>query len=140
MDRKIASSDEKGLKLKDLNIMKKIKNLLAKNDTLKNEKINIIVKNGEVYLEGLVSDEKVGFEIENLLKEIKSIKKVNINFSYDIKRSVDINIVDEGIKLIENSGFKTLNLTYKSGVLNIYGNVNNLKEKNWSKKYFLNWM
>lgn len=134
MDRKIASSDEKGLKLKDLNIMKKIKNLLAKNDTLKNEKINIIVKNGEVYLEGLVSDEKVGFEIENLLKEIKSIKKVNINFSYDIKRSVDINIVDEGIKLIENSGFKTLNLTYKSGVLNIYGNVNNLKEKKLVEK------
>ncbi|MCX8094936.1 MAG: BON domain-containing protein [Caldisericia bacterium] len=138
MDRRIAPSDEKGLKLKDLNILKKIKNLIDKNEALKKEKINITVKSGEVILEGNVSSEKVINEIENLLKEIKSIKKVINNLTYEIKRSLDANIAEESLKILEEKGFKNLNITYKGGVLNIYGNVNNLKEKKQIEKILSN--
>lgn len=138
MDRKIAPSDEKGLKLKDLNILKKIKNLINKNENLKNEKINITVKNGEVFLDGIVSNEKVINEIERLIKEIKSIKKVINNISFDVKRSIDLNIVEQGLKLLEEKGFKNFNLTYKGGILNVYGNVNNLRERKLVEKTLSN--
>lgn len=138
MDRKIAPSDEKGLKLKDLNILKKIKNLISKNENLKNEKINITVKNGEVFLDGTVSNEKVINEIEKLIKEIKSIKKIINNISFDVKRSVDLNIIEQGLKLLEEKGFKNFNLTYKGGTLNVYGNVNNLKERKLIEKILSN--
>ncbi len=138
MDRKIAPSDEKGLKLKDLNILKKIKNLINKNENLKNEKINITVKNGEVFLDGTVSNEKVINEIERLIKEIKSIKKVINNISFDVKRSIDLNIVEQGLKLLEEKGFKNFNLTYKGGILNVYGNVNNLRERKLVEKILSN--
>jgi osmotically-inducible protein OsmY len=82
----------------------------------------------------VVSNEKVISEIENLLKEIKSIKKIINNLSIEVKRSIDVNIVEEGLKLLNEKGFKDLNLTYKGGILNVYGNVNNLKEKKLVEK------
>jgi len=138
MDKRIIPSDEKGRKLKDLNILKKIKNLIEKDELLKNEKIEITVKDGEVFLEGAVTNEKIIFEIENLLREIKSIKKVTNNLTSQVKRISDNDVVEEGLKLLEENGFKNFNLIFKSGTLNVYGNVNNLKEKRKVEKLLSN--
>jgi osmotically-inducible protein OsmY len=128
MERRIVPSNEKGTK--DINLLKKIKNLISENEKLKNENIKINVINGEVFLDGTVSNEDIIKEIENLLSEIKVIKKIINNLSVEIKKARDSqDIVEEGLKILNSYGFNNINLTYKGGVLNIFGNVDCLKKK-----------
>jgi osmotically-inducible protein OsmY len=128
MERRIVPSNEKGTK--DINLLKKIKNLISENEKLKNENIKINVINGEVFLDGTVSNKDIIKEIENLLSEIKVIKKIINNLSVEIKKARDSqDIVEEGLKILNSYGFNNINLTYKGGVLNIFGNVDCLKEK-----------
>ncbi len=128
MDRRVVPYNEKGTK--DINVLKKIKNLIEKSEKLKKENIKVNVINGEVFLDGTVSNENIVREIEDILKGIKSIKKVTNSLKIEIKRAENLHdIVEEGLKILNSYGFSNINLTYKGGILNVFGNVESLKKK-----------
>lgn len=133
MDRRVVPSNEKGTK--DINLLKKLKNLIEKSEKLKKENIKVNVINGEVFLDGTVSNENIVKEIEDILRGIKSIKKVVNNLSIEIKRAEDFqDIVEQGIKILNSHGFSNINLTHKGGILNVFGNVDSLKKKKTIEK------
>lgn len=133
MERRIVPSREKKI---DEIILKKINELINKDEELKKENINFTVSNREVFISGEVSRKEFIKKVENILKVVKNLKKINNNLTISVKRIADdddlINIGQE--LLIKNNLSNNVNINIKNGVLNIYGKVETLKEKKWVEK------
>lgn len=133
MERRIVPSREKKI---DEIILKKINELINKDEELKKENINFTVSNREVFISGDVSRKEFIKKVENILKVVKNLKKINNNLTISVKRITNdddlINIGQE--MLIKNNLSNNVNINIKNGVLNIYGKVETLKEKKWVEK------
>lgn len=126
MEKRIPSK-EKNI---DMVILKKIRDFIDKDEELKNENINITVANREVFISGLVSKKEIIQKVENILKNIKNIKKVNNSLNVSIKRIFDDEeILKLGEEIIKKNNLNNINISIKNGILNIYGTTTTLKEK-----------
>lgn len=130
MERRIVPSKEKNL---DETILKKAMELINKAEELKNENINITVSNREIFISGEISRKEIKQKIENILKVIKNVKKINNNLTISIKRTYDdVDLMKIGQEILKKNNLdKNININIKNGVLNIYGKVETLKEKKW---------
>ncbi|MGQ9845742.1 MAG: BON domain-containing protein [Caldisericia bacterium] len=133
MERRIVPSREKKI---DEIVLKKINELINKDEELKKENINFTVSNREVFISGEVSRKELIKKVENILKAVKNLKKINNNLTISVKRIANdddlINIGQEILK--KNNLSNNININIKNGVLNIYGKVETLKEKKWVEK------
>lgn len=130
MERRIVPSKEKNL---DETILKKVMELINKAEELKNENINITVSNREIFISGEISRKEIKQKIENILKVIKNVKKINNNLTISIKRTYDdVDLMKIGQEILKKNNLdNNININIKNGVLNIYGKVETLKEKKW---------
>jgi len=127
MDRRIVPSKEKNI---DMMILKKINDLVNKDEELRSEKIDFTVSNREIFISGEVSRKESIEKVEKLLKTIKNIKKINNNLILSIKRILDDNdLILMGQEILKKHNLNNININIKNGALNIYGNVETLKFK-----------
>ncbi|MGB9842814.1 MAG: BON domain-containing protein [Caldisericia bacterium] len=127
MDRRIVPSKEKNI---DLMILKRINDLVNKDEELRSEKIDFTVSNREIFIRGEVSRKENIEKVEKILKTIKNIKKINNNLTLSIKRILDDNdLALMGQDILKKHNLNNININIKNGVLNIYGNVETLKFK-----------
>ncbi|MGB9750304.1 MAG: BON domain-containing protein [Caldisericia bacterium] len=127
MDRRIVPSKEKNI---DLMILKRINDLVNKDEELRSEKIDFTVSNREIFIRGEVSRKENIEKVEKILKTIKNIKKINNNLTVSIKRILDDNdLILMGQDILKKHNLNNININIKNGVLNIYGNVETLKFK-----------
>lgn len=128
MERRIVPSREKKI---DEIILKKINELINKDEELKKENINFTVSNREVFIKGEVSRKEFIKKVENILKAVKNLKKINNNLTISVKRITnDDDLTNIGQEILKNNNLSNnININIKNGVLNIYGKVETLKEK-----------
>ena len=127
MDRRIVPSKEKNV---DMMILKKIKDLINKDEDLKNENINFTVSNREIFIKGEVTKKENIEKVEKILKSIKNIKKINNNLILSIKRITEDNDLETiAYDILKERNLNNININVKNGVLNIYGKTETLKEK-----------
>ena len=127
MERRIVPSKEKNI---DEVILKRINDLINKDEELKNENIKFTVSNKEIFITGEVLRKENIQKIENILKTIKNVKKINNNLIISVKRiSNDLDLMNMGQEILKNHNLNNININIKNGILNIYGNVETLKEK-----------
>ena len=134
MDRRIVPSKEKNV---DVMILKKIKDLINKDNDLKNENINFTVSNREIFIKGEVTKKENIEKVEKILKSIKNIKKINNNLALSIKRITEDNDLETmAYDILKERNLNNININVKNGVLNIYGKTETLKEKREIEKIF----
>ena len=134
MDRRIVPSKEKNV---DMMILKKIKDLINKDNDLKNENINFTVSNREIFIKGEVTKKENIERVEKILKSIKNIKKINNNLTLSIKRITEDNDLETMVyDILKERNLNNININVKNGVLNIYGKTETLKEKREIEKIF----
>ena len=134
MDRRIVPSKEKNV---DMMILKKIKDLINKDEDLKNENINFTVSNREIFIKGEVTKKENIEKVEKILKSIKNIKKINNNLTLSIKRITEDNDLETmAYDILKERNLNNININVKNGVLNIYGKTETLKEKREIEKIF----
>jgi len=134
MDRRIVPSKEKNV---DVMILKKIKDLINKDNDLKNENINFTVSNREIFIKGEVTKKENIEKVEKILKSIKNIKKINNNLTLSIKRITEDNDLETvAYDILKERNLNNININVKNGVLNIYGKTETLKEKREIEKIF----
>lgn len=134
MDRRIVPSKEKNV---DMMILKKIKDLINKDNDLKNENINFTVSNREIFIKGEVTKKENIEKVEKILKSIKNIKKINNNLTLSIKRITEDNDLETvAYDILKERNLNNININVKNGVLNIYGKTETLKEKREIEKIF----
>ena len=127
MDRRIVPSKEKNV---DVMILKKIKDLINKDNDLKNENINFTVSNREIFIKGEATKKENIEKVEKILKSIKNIKKINNNLTLSIKRITEDNDLETiAYDILKERNLNNININVKNGVLNIYGKTETLKEK-----------
>lgn len=133
MERRIVPSREKKI---DEIILKKINELINKDEDLKKENINFTVSNREVFVKGEVSRKEFIKKVENILKAVKNLKKINNNLTISVKRITnDDDLTNIGQEILKKNNLSNnININIKNGVLNIYGKVETLKEKKWVEK------
>ena len=133
MERRIVPSREKKI---DEIILKKINELINKDEDLKKENINFTVSNREVFIKGEVSRKEFIKKVENILKAVKNLKKINNNLTISVKRITnDDDLTNIGQEILKKNNLSNnININIKNGVLNIYGKVETLKEKKWVEK------
>jgi osmotically-inducible protein OsmY len=134
MDRRIVPSKEKNV---DVMVLKKIKDLINKDNDLKNENINFTVSNREIFIKGEVTKKENIEKVEKILKSIKNIKKINNNLTLSIKRITEDNDLETvAYDILKERNLNNININVKNGVLNIYGKTETLKEKREIEKIF----
>jgi len=134
MDRRIVPSKEKNV---DVMVLKKIKDLINKDNDLKNENINFTVSNREIFIKGEVTKKENIEKVEKILKSIKNIKKINNNLTLSIKRITEDNDLETvAYDILKERNLNNININVKNGVLNIYGKIETLKEKREIEKIF----
>lgn len=132
MERRKVPSKEKNI---DKVILKRINDLINKDEELKNENIKFTVSNKEIFITGEVTRKENIQKIENMLKTIKNVKKINNNLIISVKRIAnDSDLMNRGQEILKKNNLSNININIKNGILNIYGNVETLKEKKNTEK------
>lgn len=126
----------KGKMAEDRRILKRVENLFKRDEALKNEKIDISVVSGEVFLDGEVRDKTLIKRAEKLVRSIKGVKKIVNSLSVPVRRSIsDEDIEDAATKIIKERNL-SVNVSVRNGILKIFGSVSTLKEKKTIETYF----
>lgn len=127
MDRRIIPSKEKKL---EYNLIKKLNELIKKDEDLKKENINFLLTDGEIIIKGEVSNQENIEKVNNILKKIKTSKKIRNDLKPLIKKFLESeDLINLGQDLLKKNNINNISINIKNGVLRIFGQVKTLKEK-----------